>query len=105
MIRVEPSGVSFDIDAGETIMAAAIRQGFSWPTICGGQGTCKTCVFLTLEGEANLAEAGNWEQAALADIATSLGNQGRGWRLACQATATGDVKLRKIGVRPVQDMP
>ena len=80
-------------------MAAAIRNGFTWPTICGGQGTCKTCVFMTLEGEDNLAEIESWEEQALTSIAATLPNQGEGWRLACQAKATGDVKLRKIGVR------
>ena len=101
MIRVEPSGVSFEIDENETIMAAAIRNGLTWPTICGGQGTCKTCVFLTLEGDENLAEIRDYEKEALATIAESLTDQGKGWRLACQATVTGDVRLRKIGVRPV----
>lgn len=101
MIVVEPSGVSFDIEDDETIMAAAIRNGFTWPTICGGQGTCKTCVFLTLEGESNLKAAETWEADALATIAGTLPNQGEGYRLACQAKTTGDVRLRKIGVRPV----
>ena len=101
MTRVAPSGVSFEIDENETIMAAAIRNGLTWPTICGGQGTCKTCVFLTLEGDENLAEIRDYEKEALATIAESLTDQGKGWRLACQATVTGDVRLRKIGVRPV----
>ena len=99
MIQVEPTGVSFETKEGETIMAAAIRNGYTWPTICGGQGTCKTCVFLTLEGESNLAGLGPWEEKALESIIDSLPNRGLGWRLACQAKATGDVRLRKIGVR------
>ena len=82
-------------------MAAAIRNGYAWPTICGGQGTCKTCVFLTLEGKSNLLAIEAWEEQALDSIIHTLPNlgQGQGWRLACQAKATGDVKLRKIGVR------
>lgn len=82
-------------------MAAAIRNGYTWPTICGGQGTCKTCVFLTLEGNSHLVEIKPWEEQALASIIDTLPNRGQGWRLACQARATGDVKLRKIGVRHV----
>lgn len=82
-------------------MASAIRNGFSWPTICGGQGTCKTCVFSTLEGLDNLAQIEPFEAQALASIAGTLPQRGEGWRLACQATATGDVRLRKIGVRPI----
>ena len=99
MIRVEPSGVAFEVAEGETIMVAAIHSGFTWPTICGGKGTCKTCVFLTLEGEENLAEMEPWEREGLESIAESLPNGGEGYRLACQAQVTGDVKLRKIGVR------
>ena len=104
MIRVEPSGVSFVVDESETIMAAAIRNGYTWPTICGGQGACKTCVFLILDGEENLTDIEPYEQEGLQSIAGTLPNAGEGWRLACQARvrseATGDVKLRKGGVRP-----
>ncbi|MFT7219057.1 MAG: 2Fe-2S ferredoxin [Candidatus Azotimanducaceae bacterium] len=99
MIRVEPTGVSFEVNEDETIMAAAIRNGYTWPTICGGQGTCKTCVFLTLEGESNLAEIEPWEKTALDSITDTLPDKGQGWRLACQAKAIGDVRLKKIGVR------
>lgn len=101
MIRVEPAGVSFDTEDGETIMAAAIRNGYSWPTICGGSGTCKTCVFQTLDGADNLAPAKRYEQEGLDAIAGTLPDGGKNWRLACQARATGDVTLRKVGVRPV----
>ena len=99
MIQVEPTGVSFEANEDETIMAAAIRNGYTWPTICGGQGTCKTCVFLTLEGKSNLVEIEPWEEQALDSIIHTLPKRGQGWRLACQAKATGNVRLRKIGVR------
>ncbi len=99
MIQVEPTGVSFDASEDETIMAAAIRNGYTWPTICGGLGTCKTCVFLTLEGQGNLVEIEPREQQALDSIIDTLPKRAQGWRLACQAKATGNVRLRKIGVR------
>ena len=99
MIQVEPSGATFDIRAEETIIQAAWRNGYSWPTICNGRGTCRTCVFVTLEGEDNLSSIEPWEGAGLQAIADSLPDSGRGWRLACQARACGDVRLRKIGVR------
>jgi 2Fe-2S ferredoxin len=99
MIQVEPSGAAFDIQANETIIQAAWRNGYTWPTICNGRGTCKTCVFLTLDGEPNLSVVEAWEQEGLQSIADSLPNAGRDWRLACQATVHGNVRLRKIGVR------
>jgi len=99
MVQVEPSGAAFDIHDGETIIQAAWRNGYTWPTICGGQGTCKTCVFLTLDGEDNLLAVESWEATGLQSIAASLPNAGRGWRLACQAKVCGDIRLKKIGVR------
>jgi ferredoxin len=99
MIQVEPSGAAFDIQANESIIQAAWRNGYTWPTICNGRGTCKTCVFLTLDGEPNLSAIEAWEQEGLASIADSLPDAGQGWRLACQAKVYGDVRLRKIGVR------
>lgn len=100
MIQVEPSGATFDIESDETVMQAASRNGLTWPTICEGRGTCKTCVFLVLEGDANLSAVESWESEGLKAIADSLPDSGSGWRLACQAKALGDVRLRKIGVRP-----
>ena len=58
-------------------MASAIRNGYSWPTICGGQGTCKTCVFSTLEGGSNLARIGSWEEQALASSPVAVAWQAR----------------------------
>ena len=31
-VRVEPLGVEFDLGDGETLMAAARRAGYYWPT-------------------------------------------------------------------------
>ncbi len=98
LIRVEPSGVSFDINGDETIIEAAWRNNYTWPTICGGQGTCKTCVFMVIDGEDQLGAIESWEAEGLADVAASL-RADSVWRLACQAKVTGDVRLRKVGVR------
>ena len=98
-VEVEPSRVAFDINADETIIQAAWRNGYTWPTICGGEGTCKTCVFHILEGEENLSPIEPWEDTGLRSLAESLPNQGQGFRLACQARVIADIRLRKIGVR------
>jgi 2Fe-2S ferredoxin len=99
IVEVEPSGATFEILDGETIIEAAWRNGYTWPTICNGQGTCKTCVFLTLDGEENLLAIEPWEASGLETIADSLPDRGQSWRLACQAKVSGDIRLRKIGVR------
>ncbi len=98
-IEVEPSRVVFDIHADETIIQAAWRNGFTWPTICGGAGTCKICVFQILAGGDHLSPIEQWESAGLRSIADSSPNNGQDSRLACQARAIGDIRLRKIGVR------
>ena len=38
VIRVEPSGIEINANPDETIMEAAIRAGYKWPTVCGGDG-------------------------------------------------------------------
>jgi ferredoxin, 2Fe-2S len=98
-IEVEPARVAFDIHADETIIQAAWRNGYTWPTICGGVGTCKTCVFQILSGAENLSPIEPWEASGLRSIADSLPNHGEGSRLACQTRVTADIRLRKIGVR------
>ena len=98
-IEVEPSRVVFDIHEGETVFNAALRNGYTWPTICGGQGTCKTCVFLILDGHENLSAITPWEETGLRAILDSLPDKGQGWRLACQTSVIADVRLRKTGVR------
>ena len=106
-IDVEPSRVSFAIRADETVMAGALRNGYSWPTICGGQGACGTCVALILEGQEHLSPMQAREETSLRVVAStlpsplpsSLPGRGQCWRLACQTKVSGDVRLRKIGVR------
>jgi|HubBroStandDraft_6_1064221.scaffolds.fasta_scaffold92359_2 2Fe-2S ferredoxin len=34
VVRVEPLGVDIDVRPGESIMAAAQRSGYYWPTHC-----------------------------------------------------------------------
>ena len=43
VVRVEPSGALIGVRQGETLMAAAERQGYRWPTICHGQAVCTAC--------------------------------------------------------------
>ncbi len=43
VVRVEPLGVSIEVARGETLMAAAERQGYRWPTVCHGQALCTVC--------------------------------------------------------------
>jgi adenylate cyclase len=100
-ITVRPGGNVFEAGPDESIMAAAQRNGFRWPTVCGGKATCRTCVFTVNEGAEHLSEPNKLEAEAMkllrrprAAAATEI------VRLACQARTTGDLTVTKPGVRP-----
>lgn len=100
-VKVDPHGVTIAAEVGETVMAAAIRDGYWWPTVCEGMGDCHVCFTQVIEGEGNLSPIEGWEQEGL-DLLGPAAAQGRPGqvRLACQARVLGDVRLLKRGVRP-----
>jgi phenol/toluene 2-monooxygenase (NADH) P5/A5 len=55
-VRVEPTGDVIAVDAGQTILDAALRQGIWLPFACG-HGTCATCKVQVLEGDVDLGAA------------------------------------------------
>ena len=97
-VRVEPMGLEFEADAGESLMAAADRAGYQWPTLCHGVGTCTICVTEVLAGGDGLAPVGTVEQAALSLLFPRPLRRGD-LRLACQAIVEHDVVVEKRGVR------
>jgi 2Fe-2S ferredoxin len=99
-VRVEPSGAVINALAGETIIEAAHRSGYSWPSICGGEGSCRTCFVTVLHGADALSAVDSLEQRGLDDLYRSPRNSGI-LRLACQARPLGNVSVRRRGVRPV----
>lgn len=101
-IVVQPSGISFGIDAGETIMAAALRQGLRWPTVCQGNAECAACTFSVGDDAHNLSSIENEEQARLSAYVRPPGaDPTRTFRLACRARViSGTVTIIKRGVRP-----
>lgn len=54
-ITLQPSGNSFDVEDGQTILRAGLDAGLSMPYSCAS-GVCKTCRGVILEGEADLGE-------------------------------------------------
>jgi 2Fe-2S ferredoxin len=99
-VRVEPAGLDVEVDVGQSVMAAAERQGLFWPTACHGVAECQTCFFEVVVGEEHLEPPNQLEEVALRQLA------GRSWygakviRLACQTRVNGPVTVRKPGVRP-----
>ena len=104
-MTVEPSGVVFGVAAGETIFAAAARHGYRWPTVCGGLGTCRTCTLTIVEGADSFSPVSEWEAEGLEEINATWRGEAEPRRMACQARITGDVRVRKPGVRPVAATP
>ena len=99
-IRIEPSGLEVTAGEGESVMAAARRHGLYWPTVCGGQGTCRTCYLVVVDGAEHFATAGPGEAEAITELTRAFGERAEPVRLACQASISGDVVVSKYGVRP-----
>jgi ferredoxin len=102
IVRVEPAGIELDVAPGETVMAAAVRSGYRWPTVCGGLAECGVCVLRVLHvlsGE-GLPEPSAVEQARLSSVPERRLDPDGEWRLACQlqVRAPGLV-VHKRGVR------
>lgn len=82
-IRLEPSGLEFEAEAGVTLLHAAEAAGIELPSSCRN-GTCRTCVCLRLSGETrHLIE---WP-------GLSLDEKIEGWILPCVAEALSDLTL------------
>ena len=102
-IRIEPSGLEIQADDGESVMAAARRHGLYWPTVCGGNGTCRTCYLVVVDGGEHFRPAAAAEAEGIRGITRLLGHAAEPLRLACQATVSGDVVVSKYGVRPAAE--
>ena len=100
-IVVQPSGRAFSTVAGETILAAGIRQGIGLPYGCK-DGACGSCKCKKLSGELRMAD--------YQDKALSPDELNQGMVLTCRATALSDVVLEsrqvvEAGAFPIKKMP
>lgn len=98
-VTVQPSAAAFAVEPGETVFAGAARAGYSWPTICGGNGTCGTCCSEVIDGQESCSPIAGIEAETLATV-LRLPLDGRR-RLACQLRLSGPVVVRRRGVRPI----
>jgi 2Fe-2S ferredoxin len=97
---VDPAGLDIEIRRGETIIQAAWRAGYYWPTLCYAVGSCTACQCEVLDGSHLVSPRTEPELALLGDLNKRVrrGNPRR-IRLACQVTVSGDIRVRKPGVK------
>ena len=84
-VEFTPSGEAFDVDEGETVLDAALRQGVQLPYGCRN-GRCSTCKFRVEDGEVDFGDASIY----------SLPEPEReqGWALLCRARPLTDLLIR-----------
>ncbi|QKJ26254.1 phenol hydroxylase, reductase component P5 [Aliarcobacter cibarius] len=83
-LEIEPTGNVVEVQEGQTLLDAALRQGIYLPHACN-HGLCGTCKVEVLEGEVDL---GNASYFALMES-----EREDGYCLACTATAKEDVVI------------
>ena len=100
-VTILPAKLEIEVKLGETLMGAAQALGYYWPTTCGGQAICTTCLTEVVDGGELLAEMGRSEHKTLV-AERGVAILSRPMRLACQATVLRDgaLTVNKPGVRP-----
>ncbi len=95
-VTVRPSGSQFEVDAGENILDAALRQGVVLSYGCRN-GACGTCKSKVIEGTI--------EQGAHSPKALSAQEAAHGYALPCCARATSDLVIEARVVAGAGDIP
>jgi ferredoxin len=88
-VRLAPSGLAFDAEAGTTLLNAAEASGIELPSSCRN-GTCRTCICRRLSGESR--HTIQWP-------GLSADEKDEGWILPCVAEAVSDLSLEVPGAR------
>lgn len=83
-VTIEPTGEVIEVEEGQTILQAALRQGVWLPFACG-HGTCATCKVQVLDGDVEIGAASPF---ALMDIEREEGKV-----LACCAMPQSDLTI------------
>ena len=86
-VRLEPIGVEFEVDEGETVLDAAFRQGISLPHGCK-EGQCSACKCNLIEGDVELLK---YSTFALSD-----GEREQGGILLCRSLAQEDLVIELL---------
>ena len=94
-VTLQPSGHEFQVDEGESILTAALRQHFVLPYGCRN-GACGTCKGKVLSGK---VDYGVYQKKALTDD-----EKAQGKALFCQARPLGDVVIEARTIGAAKDI-
>jgi len=103
VVRVQPLDVDIEVQPGETLIEAAWREGYDWPTVCYGQAECTACHVVVVEGAENVSDVGPDEAKALELLRSSGLRNLDARRLACRLQVHGPAIVEKRGVRRPED--
>ena len=94
-VTLQPSGQTFDVEPGESVLAAALRQHFVLPYGCRN-GACGSCKGKILQGA---VDYGAYQQKVLTDE-----EKAQGKALFCQAKPLGDLVIEARTVGAAKDV-
>lgn len=94
-VTIKPSGHTFELKEGETLLEGALREGYALPYGCRS-GACGSCKGQVLSGSVDLG--------AFQDSALSPEERQQGKALFCMAKPTSDVVIEARVVAGVKDV-
>ncbi len=95
-VTVQPSGHSFDVEQGEAVLTAALRQDLVLPYGCRN-GACGSCKGKIIEGQ---VDYGVHQKKALTDE-----EKAQGKALFCQARPLTDLVIEARAIGAAKDIP
>lgn len=93
---MRPSGHSFVVEEGETILESALRSGLA-PTYGCANGTCGECMARVVEGEVR--------DVRFHDYAIGESKKRMGYALLCSVTAVEDTVIEAVEAARPEDIP
>lgn len=94
-VTLQPSGLQFDVEDGESVLVAALRQGYVLPYGCKN-GACGSCKGKLLEGR---LDYGVYQKKALPDEEKAAGKA-----LFCQARPLTDIVIEARTIGAAKDI-
>jgi CDP-4-dehydro-6-deoxyglucose reductase len=94
-VTLQPSGLQFDVEDGEAVLTAALRQGYVLPYGCKN-GACGSCKGRLVEGQ---LDYGTYQKKALTDE-----EKAQGKALFCQAKPLTDITIEARTIGAAKDI-